>query len=64
MKVRVCSACKKPYMDSDGYCPRCPSAHNLNADSLGHLGCMILMTLPVLIAVLFWLFLLIAFVGR
>ena len=51
-------------MDSDGYCPRCPSAHNMDADSWGHLGCIVLMLLPILIVVLTLSFLFTAFLAR
>jgi hypothetical protein len=56
--------CKKPYISDEGYCPRCPSAHNVDPDSWGHLGCLLLMVVPVFLAILFWIILFAAMLGR
>lgn len=62
--MKVCGSCKKPFLSDDGYCPRCPSAHNLDPDSWGHLGCLLLMLLPILLVVIILSFLFTAFLAR
>ena len=55
MKIKICQTCKRPYLEKDEFCPRCPPPYDAN--SLANLGCLLLTVLPLVVMILFWLFL-------
>lgn len=54
MLLKLCPQCKRPFMASQEFCPRCPRIE-WNQESLANLGCLLAMTLPLLVMLLFWL---------
>ncbi len=56
MTLKLCPQCKRPFMASEKFFPRCPRAE-WDQESLANLGCLLATILPLIIMLLFWLFL-------
>ncbi|MBA2619622.1 MAG: hypothetical protein H0U87_00315 [Acidobacteria bacterium] len=54
MRLKLCTKCKRPFMASEEFCPRCPEP--FDANSFANLGCIVLTILPLLVLILFWAF--------
>lgn len=52
MKLIICEVCKRPYLETKGECPSCPGP--FNGDSVMAVGCLLAMTLPILLVILLW----------
>jgi uncharacterized OB-fold protein len=57
MALKLCPNCQKPYLDTEEYCPRCPSPKEENARAVSTLGCVLITVVAIMIMTLFWLFL-------
>jgi predicted amidophosphoribosyltransferase len=57
MELKLCPNCKRPYLESEEFCPRCPQPLNIEtADSYGSLGCVLLTVAGLAAMVIFWMF--------
>lgn len=62
MQLEICRKCKRPYFAEKEFCPHCPAPYN--PDNFANLGCLLLTVLPLVLMVLFWLFLFLGFFIR
>lgn len=46
------------------YCPSCPEPYTWNQESYSNLGCLLLMILPLVVLILFWMFFFLGFLIR
>ncbi|MGI8469524.1 MAG: hypothetical protein ACR2N3_13835 [Pyrinomonadaceae bacterium] len=60
MPLKLCRQCKRPFLASQEFCPRCPRVE-WNQESLANLGCLLATILPLFVMILFWLFFLLGF---
>lgn len=54
MALKLCPQCKRPFLESEEFCPRCPQPYD--AGSWANLGCILLSLLPLAALILFWVF--------
>lgn len=53
MRLKICKTCKRPFLESKEFCPKCPPPYD--PDSYANLGCLLLTTaVPLLFIILFW----------
>lgn len=57
MELKICPKCKRPYLKDKGVCPTCPEPYTWNQESYWNLGCLLMMILPLVFLLFFWLFL-------
>ena len=62
--IKLCPKCKRPFMAASNACPNCPETYTWDQESCANLGCLLLMLSPLLLMVLFWLFLFLGFLFR
>jgi hypothetical protein len=62
MHLEICRQCKRPFLAEKEFCPHCPPPYN--PDKFANLGCLLLTILPLVLMVLFWLFLFLGFFIR
>lgn len=55
VELKLCPKCKRPFLATDEFCPKCPRPE-WNQESYMNVGCLLLMILPLVLLVLFWLF--------
>jgi hypothetical protein len=55
VKLKLCPKCKRPYLESQEFCPKCPRPE-WNPESYMNVGCLLLMLLPLVGLIFFWLF--------
>jgi len=46
------------------FCPNCPEPYTWNQESYANVGCLLLMLMPLLLLILFWLFMFIGVIVR
>jgi hypothetical protein len=56
MKLKICPACKKPFLADKQFCPNCPAPYTWNQESWANMGCLLMMFVPLVFLILFWLF--------
>ncbi|MBX7174302.1 MAG: hypothetical protein K1X72_25235 [Pyrinomonadaceae bacterium] len=54
MKLKICEQCRRPYLESEDFCPKCPRLE-WNQESWMNIGCLVAMILPVFVLVFLWL---------
>jgi hypothetical protein len=57
VQLKLCPKCRRPYLANKEYCPNCPEPYAWNQESYANLGCLLLMILPLVLMIFFWLFL-------
>jgi len=58
VNLKLCPVCKKPFLAEKEFCPNCPQPLTWNQESYANIGCLLLTILPLVLMILFWLFLL------
>jgi hypothetical protein len=55
--LKLCPKCRRPYLAEKEWCPHCPEPYTWNQESYANLGCLLLMMTPILLMIMFWIFL-------
>jgi uncharacterized paraquat-inducible protein A len=57
MELKLCPTCKKPYLASEEFCPRCPQpVFDDDPESYGTIGCVLITVAGLVILMIFWIF--------
>jgi hypothetical protein len=54
VKLKLCPKCKRPFLETDEFCPKCPRPY-WNPESYMNLGCLLIMLMPLIGLIVFWL---------
>ena len=58
VQLKICPRCKRPFLAKHESCPKCPVPYTWNQESWANMGCLVTMiVLPLVLMILFWLFL-------
>ena len=55
--IKLCPKCKRPFLAAKKDCPHCPEPYTWNQESWANVGCLMATLLPLVLLILFWLFL-------
>ena len=56
MAIKLCPKCRRPFLAEKEFCPHCPEPYTWNQESAANLGCIVATILPLVLMILFWLF--------
>ena len=64
MAIKLCPKCKRPFLATKETCPHCPEPYTWNQESWANAGCLVATILPLILLILFWLFLFLGAIFR
>jgi predicted amidophosphoribosyltransferase len=63
VKLKLCPQCKRPFLASEEFCPKCPRLE-WDQENWVNVGCLLATIVPLFVLILFWLILFFGIIFR